>query len=265
MTIRSLQIGLTLATATLLLALSPAIAADAKQPPADQSAAPAIDQKAMDALERSRAYLRTLSRFELRAAMTIDDVEDNDFKLEEINRVRYDFDKPNKLFIEWLTDRRVREVYFDGQSMTLFAPRTGFYATIHQPGTVADMLDTAEKDHGIVLPLPDIFKWAVRSDPVRNLEMAQVVGYAEIAGVDTDQYAFRQPDIDWQIWIQRGDKPLWRKIVITARDDPTKPKVSALLGWDLTPTFAADLFTFKPPPGTASVGLVTLKDEGTAK
>jgi hypothetical protein len=62
-----------------------------------------------------------------------------------------------------------------------------------------------------------------------------------------DHYAFRQPGIDWQIWIATGDMPLPRKLVITSRDDEARPQSTSLLSWNLKPTFKDAVFTFKPP------------------
>lgn len=45
-----------------------------------------------------------------------------------------------------------------------------------------------------------------------------VVGKSVIDGVRCDHLAFRGPDIDWQIWIEDGDRPLPRKYVITTLD-----------------------------------------------
>ena len=36
---------------------------------------------------------------------------------------------------------------------------------------------------------------------------------ATIDGVATDHYAFREADVDWEVWIQKGDQPLPRKLV----------------------------------------------------
>ena len=45
------------------------------------------------------------------------------------------------------------------------------------------------------------------------------VGPSVVGGVTCEQYAFRQADIDWQIWIQLGDYPLPRRLVATTTTD----------------------------------------------
>ena len=68
-----------------------------------------------------------------------------------------------------------------------------------------------------------------------------------INGVETQQYIFRQPGIDWQIWIAKGDKPAPVRVVVVASEDPARPQFQADLTWDTTPQFAADSFVFTPP------------------
>jgi len=238
---------------------APAAKPAAQKPASSTPATPsAIEPEAMAALEKSRAYLRTLTSSELRAEMTGDEVQDDGLKLEFMMRARYLWRGPDKLFIDWSSDRIVRRLYFNGSTVTLLAPRTGYYAQVQQPGTVSNVLIHAAVDYGIIFPLPDILLWATKGDDPVDIKAAFKVGYARIAGVDTDQYVFRQSDVDWQVWIQRGDQPLPRKIVITTLDDPVQPKLSALLQWNVNPQIPDATFDFTPPPGTASIGLVKL-------
>ena len=43
------------------------------------------------------------------------------------------------------------------------------------------------------------------------------VGPTEVGSITCEQYAFRQPGLDRQIWIQLGDFPLPKKLVITTQ------------------------------------------------
>ena len=74
-----------------------------------------------------------------------------------------------------------------------------------------------------------------------------VSGYASINGADADQYAFRQDKIDWQIWIQHGDKPLPLKVVITDTSNNAMPEYGAVLHWTTAISFKDTTFIFKPP------------------
>ena len=54
--------------------------------------------------------------------------------------------------------------------------------------------------------------------------------------------------IDLQIWVENGEKPLPRKLIITEKWVTGAPQFTALLSdWDLSPQFKEDLFTFVAP------------------
>ncbi len=49
---------------------------------------------------------------------------------------------------------------------------------------------------------------------------------ATLDGVLTNQYAFRQGEVDWSVWIEQGDRPLPRKLMIIDRSRPSSPPFS---------------------------------------
>jgi len=70
-----------------------------------------------------------------------------------------------------------------------------------------------------------------------------------VGGTTCEQHAFRQRGLDWQIWIQRGDYPLPRKVVLTTTTDEARPEYTAVYTWNLAPSYDASAFTFFPPSG----------------
>jgi hypothetical protein len=75
-----------------------------------------------------------------------------------------------------------------------------------------------------------------------------VVGKGVVDGVRCDHLAFRAPHVDWQIWIEEGNRPLVRKLVITTRDKLNAPQFTVVAkNWNLEPEFTAATFSFVPP------------------
>jgi hypothetical protein len=74
-----------------------------------------------------------------------------------------------------------------------------------------------------------------------------------VGGVTCDHYAYRQPGIDWQVWIQKGDFPLPRRIVVTTTTDEARPQYTSVLSWNLAPSYNEATFSFAPPPGVNKV------------
>jgi hypothetical protein len=63
-----------------------------------------------------------------------------------------------------------------------------------------------------------------------------------------------QQDIDWQIWVEEGDRPLPRKVTITYKRLPGSPQFTAVISdWDFSPMLAEDFFTFRPPDGSSRI------------
>jgi hypothetical protein len=76
-----------------------------------------------------------------------------------------------------------------------------------------------------------------------------------VDGTSCEQYAFRQDGLDWQVWIQQGDYPLPRKLVLTTLDDDARPRHSQILTWNLAPSFNEAAFTFDPPKGAQKIAI----------
>lgn len=226
-----------------------------------QADASVMDPAAINAAQRMRAFLHGLKSFEVRADATVEDPIDEDTKIEVGNHVRYDYAAPDRLFASWQSDQQSRRLYYDGRRLTLVAPIVGYYATTEMSGSVADVLQRASERYGIVFPLPDLFMWAWSTDPAQGVTRARYIGPEIIAGTQTDHYLYRQGDVDWQVWIQRGDSPYPRKIVVTDRSDLTRPSYSARLQWNPNPAFSPDYFAFKAPPGAGKIELVSLAQE----
>jgi hypothetical protein len=76
-----------------------------------------------------------------------------------------------------------------------------------------------------------------------------------VGGATCNLYAFRQEGVDWQVWIQKGNYPLPRKLVITTLTDEARPQYAATYRWDLAPSFNDTAFTFDPPEDALRVAL----------
>ncbi|NEX93748.1 DUF2092 domain-containing protein [Caulobacter sp. 17J65-9] len=241
------------------------VAAPAQAAPAQ--APPAVDPKVIDAMNKMGAFLRDQKVFELTARTTNDVVLDDDtvVKFDGVNT--YKAKRPDALFVDVDTDRKRRQFFYDGKTLTIYAPRQKYYAQVAAPGTIHELLDKLEDDLGVDMPLDDLFYWGTPDSGLNELTAAQYIGYARVDGHDTDQFAFSQPGLDWQLWIDRGEQPLPRKLVIIHTDQDERPQYEARLDWRLRPNFTADAFTFSPPADAKPIQIVSLgalQQEGTA-
>ena len=206
------------------------------------------------------AYLATLKSFELVSDATLDVVTKSGQRVQLGSVARYKVQRPAGFQVDLTTDLKKRKFYYDGKNFTLYSPELGFYATVPAPATNLAVVDMLYDDFGITLPLDDLFRW---SDPNEargeDFTSAFTVGPAIVDGVATDHYAFREADHDWEVWIQKGDKPLPRKLAIVGRSDPAKPAFVARLSWTENPTIAATDFTFVPGADARQIRLAILE------
>ena len=238
----------TLAVAMLFIrGVIPAHAADKPNPN--------IDATALAALQKMGSYLRSLSAFRVQADTTDEDVLEDGQKIQYSGSADILASTPNHLRAEELSDRRHRILYYDGKMLTLYAPRVGYYASIGAPPTIAQLAKTLDKEYELSIPLEDLFLWGSAGWDSTGITSVMDVGPSLVNGTTCEQYAVRQKDIDWQIWVQLGAYPLPRKIVISTRTDAERPEHTVVYTWDLAPSFNDAVFTFNPPQGVRRVPL----------
>jgi hypothetical protein len=225
--------------------LAVALAAMATQ--ARAQSASDLDPDAMAALDRMGTYLRSLKAFQIRAAITTENVLDDGQKVEIDSVADLLVDKPNKLRMEATGDQQHRTFFYDGKTFTLFAQRLNFFATVPAPPTIVELIDTLQEKFDIEMPLVDMFEWGTPRSTAREIKSAIDLGPSSIGGVTCEQFAFRQPGIDWQIWIQNGDFPLPRKLVISTLTDESRPEYTSVYSWNLAPSFDDTAFMFDKP------------------
>jgi hypothetical protein len=220
-----------------------------------------IDPDALKALNKMGAYLRTLKDFQVEAAVTSEDVLTDGEKLQYGHTSNILASLPDKMRIEVDGELNSRLFLYDGKSFTLYARRAGFYATVAAPPTVVELADVLDKKYDIQVPLADLFLWGGPHAVTNEITVASDIGEGEIGGVSCEHYAFRQPGLDWQVWIQLGSHPLPRKLVLTTTTDEARPQHTSVLTWNLAPSFNDAAFTFDPPPDAHKIVFAESKEK----
>ena len=216
---------------------------------------PQIEPDAMAALQKMGAYLRSLRSFQVVANTTTEDVLVDGQKIQFAGVTNMVVRMPDRFLIDLIGDRRERRYIYDGKQFTLLARRANYYATVPAPPTVGQLADLIDQKYDLQLPLEDLFRWGGPQSRDADITSAMFVGPSAIDGVTCGHYAFRQEGLDWQVWIQFGDHPLPRKLVLTTMTDEARPQYVSTLDWNLAPSFNDATFTFVPPPGAGRVAI----------
>jgi hypothetical protein len=224
-----------------------------------QPTASAVDPASVQALKDMGAFLQTLKRFRVSVELTGERVLADGQKLQHIATASLDVDRPNRIRAVMNSARSHRELFYDGATVTLYTPAQKYYSTVAFSGMLAELVDRLEEKYAVQLPLSDLFLWGTPAAPVDRIESAMNAGQDFVDEELCDHYAFRQGQIDWQVWIATGGKPLPRKIVVTYRGDEARPQSISLIDWNLKPTFKDTVFKFTPPKGATKIEIVPVK------
>lgn len=227
------------------------------KPDAPVVAQSVVDPAAVAAIKRMAAYLRSLKSMEIVSESSLDVVTGDGQKVQLDGITTYKARNPG-FVINYVSDLKARSFIYDGKNFTVYAPLLGLYATVPAPATNQEVLDTAYNKFGIALPLEDLMRWTEPNSihPV-NLKSAYKLGTATLDGVKTDHYVFRGDQLDWEIWIQQGDQPLPRKLVIVDRTDPALPSFTSRLAWKVNPQLTDADFAFSPGKNDHPIELAT--------
>ena len=222
---------------------------------ADSAAAAVKDPAAMAALVQMGAYLRAIKAFQVSSEAVKEDVLDDGQKVSSSSRVEMLVARPNRARIQVSSDDQQRLYLYDGKTATVWAGLQGFYATVPAPGTLLELVNMFNNKYDIEVPLQDLFFWGTdKSDP-GAITSAIDMGSATMGGVTCEHYVFRQPGLDWQLWVQLGDHPLPRKLVITTTDNDARPQFSSVITWNLAPSYNEEAFKFEPPADAKKIAL----------
>jgi hypothetical protein len=224
---------------------------------------PAIDKKADEQLKKACTYLAKMKSFRFQVNETLDEVTDDGQKLQFNNERKVTVVRPDRLYVESTGDTvGERQFYYNGKTITLYDKKKNVYFTAKAPATIDGMMDELHDKYGQSQPLADL----LFADPYKVLtENAKSGGYVGLHRVG-HHLAFRNPALDWQMWIQPGDKPLITKMVITFKRDASAPQYSARLRhWVENPAVTKSMFEFKPPKGAKKAPFPGTEKKGKKK
>lgn len=223
----------------------------------DAVAAPKIDTRADRYLKQMCSFLAGLRAFSVTAHATHDETLPSGEMVQVGSERSITIRRPNRLVVEASGDMANRKGYYDGKTFTLLDLKGNLYASTNVPGTIDAMLDRLHNQYGISQPLADF----VLADPykalVAKVQTGTYVGEHKVGGTQCHHLAFRQAEIDWQVWIDAGERPLPRKFVIVYKKAVGSPRFSATLdNWVINPTVSDDTFVFQAPAGAVRIEIL---------
>jgi hypothetical protein len=148
------------------------------------------------------------------------------------------------------------EAIFDGKQLSVFGKDANAYAQSDVPGTLDQLINKLQSE-SLALPGADLLLSNVFDELTKDVVTAKHIGTGVINGVECEHLAFRNRDIDWQLWIRVGEKPIPCKYVITSKTLTGAPQYSlTVTSWDSKAE--GEAFTFIPPANAKKVDLAEM-------
>src|SRR5258705_3368912 len=223
-----------------------------------------IDPQAEKLLRRMSDYLASRQQFTLKAESTLEAVLTSGQKLQYDSPATLSVSRPNKLHAHRKGDLANQEFFYDGKTLTLYNPRENLYATTAAPATLDETLDFAREKLDIIAPAAELLYKNAADKMLKESTSRFVVGPSVVGSVKTTHLAFRAAEVDWQIWIEDGDKPLPRKFILTSKKVSGEPEFTVLIrNWDVGAKLSDQEFNFTPPKGAKKIEFLKLSAETT--
>jgi len=219
--------------------------------PAPIAAPPALEPKALAILKASSDRLAAAHTMSFTALETYESPSRQGHPLVYANKFEVTLQRPDKLRVIMPGDGPASEFYYNGKTMTAFAPAENLIAVTDAPPTIDAAMEANLRLSGTYFPFDDLIVTDPYKDMAEGLTLAYYIGQSHIAGdigqsnigdPTTDMVAYIDNGVFIQVWIGAEDK-LPRVIHAIYLDDPAALRHNLLLSnWKLDPVVPADAF-----------------------
>jgi hypothetical protein len=223
-----------------------------------------VDPKADQLLHQMSDFLGGLKRFSVQTENSLEVILQSGQKIQYDNPARLLVQRPDKLMASREGDIVNQELYYDGKNLTLYDMTSKFYATVEAPGTIDETIDFARNYMDLYAPGGDLIYSDAYTILSEDVVSGTYIGQSVVNGVMCHHLAFRNTEVDWQIWIDTGDKPLPRKFIVTTKWMTGAPQFTLVTkNWNMSPDIVKNAFTFGPPAGARQIDFISLTGGGT--
>lgn len=240
---------------------------------AGEEAAGSMDPKVDAILKQMSSYYAGLKTFSVNVDITLL-VEAQGMKQEMVTTQTLALQRPDKMAMVLKNGMMGGTVVSDGKTVSRYIPMLQAYTVTDAPAAI-DELSQVDPGGGIGMAMgafnTAFIDFLTKSDPYesffKQLKGGEYVGEEDYQGTSTHRVRLKQEDISVDLWIDKGDTPLVRKLV------PDMSKVFARMGgaaadmlkdmkmslgitfadWKTNTELPAGTFVFTPPADAKKV------------
>jgi hypothetical protein len=198
-------------------------------------------------LQDMESYLASMEAFSVHIEKMFDEVLRDGAKVQYSGAADVSVRRPDRLHVDYGDDLSAKEAWYDGEHFTILDHLHNVYAQIPAGPPIRNVLETLEDDYDVFLPLAALLRPDPSKEYGEGAYLQRYLGIHDVDGWACHHLLFRGDHVDWQLWIDKGDQPFLRKIVVTYKEvEGTPQHVTILTDWQLDPSlndarFVADL------------------------
>jgi hypothetical protein len=202
-----------------------------------------LEPKAMEIIKAVSDRLAAARTMSFTAVVSYESASRLGIPLVYTTRSEVTLQRPDKLRVITPGDGPAQEFYYDGKTMTAFAPAENLVATAAAPPTIDAALKAAYDSAAIYFPFANI----MAADPYKGISDGLVVAFyigqsREVGGTTTDMLAYANNNVFLQAWVGAEDH-LVRRIRATYRTDLAQRRHQIdFSNWQLDLAVPADAF-----------------------
>lgn len=224
---------------------------------ATQEKKPAISEEASAALLRMGQTLRAEQfSFQARTIRAYSDASGQPLHI--FHTLKVIVHRPNRLVVEVAGDDGSSKLVFDGKTAIVFSAEQKKYASIPVPeGTIEAMMKEAMGRLGVDFPLADFLTEAPNKAFLTGVTSGRVVDTVTIDGSPyLHLFFFQPPGIELELWLEKSDRSLPRRLIVTYRSLPGQPNfIAEFSDWNFNIHPSEADFTFQPPADAVQIQL----------
>lgn len=205
-----------------------------------------LEPKAIDILKAASRQLAAAQTMSFTAVVAYESPSRLGTPLVYTTKSDVTLQRPDKLRVLTPGDGPASEFYYNGKTMSAFAPAENLIATAEAPPTIDAALKAAFDNAAIYFPFTDLIVADPYNDIADGLILAFYMGQSqEVGGTTTDMIAYADNNVFIQAWIGAEDQ-LPRRLRAVYSADPIRLRHQMdISDWKINPAVPKNAFTPK--------------------
>ncbi len=189
-----------------------------------QPAAADNQQAARDLLKQMADYLNAHKNISAQYDLSLEVITPDIEKLTFNASGDVEISRPDRLHARRTGGYNDVEFSFDGKTATIYDRVHNVYSTLPASGTIESLVDRMRTEFNVEMPAMALLRPDSYAQLMDGVVDAKDIGPGVINGEECEHLAFRNADVDWQLWVRKSATPTPCMYIITSKTVAAGPQ-----------------------------------------